>query len=367
MTALPLCTDMLQGGIFVTLYDKETLKLYLDQGIYGQHMTPQEGEPSSYSAHYRTFADYGAVRDGYHVFFSLNREIYYGGQIRGSDEHGAFYINGQKSPMGREADAPLVWDESDRDTYEATDEPGVFKTDDDDTGTCQPFLVQFEDGLDLAGAYVTADQFYLALGNYPYLLPAHDLEERNSFTLTPGEVNTLVELLKTKSEGHIEPLNNETVEFEREPIPYSPMYGIGKLSEARSQSHLESSILANPSLLPKEVCPAGTTICRNMPISPFRPRDIDRADVSYFHEETVQEGTIPNAILYPRNQAPEADLVNQIDRQLQWLDRLLGLEAKRIVAYVLTPRLSNEFAERCNERLVEKRIECLTYSEGCED
>lgn len=358
---------MLHGGIFVTLYDKDTLKLYLDRGVYGQHMTPQEGEPSSYSAHYRTLADYGAVRDGYHVFFFLKRNIYYGGQILGSDEHGAFFINGQKSPMGREANAPLVWDESGRDVYEATDESGVFKTDGDDTGTCQPFLIQFEDELGLAGRYVTAERFYFELGNYPYLLPAHDLEERSSFTLTPGEANTLVELLKTESEGHIEPSRDETIELEREPVSYSPEYGIQKLSEAHSQSHLESAILANPSLLPKEVCPAGTAICRSMPISPFRPEKIDRADVSYFHEEAIREGTIPNALCYPRNRAPEADLANQIDRQLQWLDRLLGSEAERIVAYVLTPRLANEFVERYDEILTERKFEYLTYSEGCED
>lgn len=75
-------------------------------------MPSEENEPSPYSNHYPTLADYSCARDGDHVFFFRDRQIFYGGQIVGSDEHDAFYLNGQRSQMERAADAPLVCDES---------------------------------------------------------------------------------------------------------------------------------------------------------------------------------------------------------------------------------------------------------------
>lgn len=167
---------MERGGLFITLYDKETLRLYLDRGVYGQHMNPEDGTPSPYSAHYRTLADYACGRKDKHVFFFLDREIYYGGQLKGPENHGAFYLNGQKSPMGREAEADLVWDESSRDRYEQTDEQGVFLRNDEDDGTSQPFLFLFEDQRDLAGTFVISDQLYFELGEYPYPLPSNTIE-----------------------------------------------------------------------------------------------------------------------------------------------------------------------------------------------
>ena len=85
---------MPDGGLFITLYDENTLLLYLARGVYGQHMAPTYDKPSSHSAFYRTLADYSAARRGTHVFFFLKRKIYYGGQIVGSDKYGAFYIKG---------------------------------------------------------------------------------------------------------------------------------------------------------------------------------------------------------------------------------------------------------------------------------
>lgn len=126
---------MAQGGLFITLYDEETLQLYLDRGIYAQHMSPEAGEPSSYSNHYPTLADYACGREGNRVFFFRDREIFYGGQLVGSEEHGAFFINGQQSPLGRDANAPLVWDESKRDRYDRVDS-GLFTVTDEDDAVC---------------------------------------------------------------------------------------------------------------------------------------------------------------------------------------------------------------------------------------
>lgn len=89
-------------GLFITLADKPTLKLYLEQGVFSQHMSPEPGVPETYH-HYRALGDYGSARDGAHVFFFRRGKIYYGGQIVGSEDHGAFYLNGQRSPLGRES------------------------------------------------------------------------------------------------------------------------------------------------------------------------------------------------------------------------------------------------------------------------
>jgi len=43
----------MQGGLFIALYDEQTLKLYLNKGVYGFLMKPVFTEtPSSRSKHY---------------------------------------------------------------------------------------------------------------------------------------------------------------------------------------------------------------------------------------------------------------------------------------------------------------------------
>ena len=49
----------MQGGMFVTLYDENTLKLYLNRGLYGFLMKPTSvNTVSSRSKHYAALADY---------------------------------------------------------------------------------------------------------------------------------------------------------------------------------------------------------------------------------------------------------------------------------------------------------------------
>ena len=48
----------MQGGLFIALYDEQTLKLYLNKGVYGFLMKPVFTEtPSSRSKHYAILAD----------------------------------------------------------------------------------------------------------------------------------------------------------------------------------------------------------------------------------------------------------------------------------------------------------------------
>lgn len=355
---------MATGGVFVTLYDEDTLRLYLDQGVYGQHMTPQEGEPSSYSAHYRTLADYGAVRDGYHVFFFLDRKVYYGGQVVGSDDHGAFYINGQKSPLGRAADAPLVWDESSRDVYEETDDLGVFRTDEDDDGTCQPFLIRFEDELGMAGNYVISDQLYRELGEHPYPLPSNSIAGMGFCTLTPGETDTLLSLLQNESEGSVDVSSTEDVELQDDPVPYSPEYGVDNVEEAHPESHLEASIISNPTLLPPQMQPDGDVVCRQVPISPFKPSNIDQADVCYFDDrDPIRDGTIPNTIIELKINKAGKSAALQVKRYLEWLHERLGDEANEIQVFVYAPDYTGTFWDYIPDEY-QSQIESVKFREN---
>lgn len=334
---------MNKGGLFITLYDRDTLQLYLDQGVYGQHMSPQEGEPSSYSAHYKTLADYAATRKEKHIFFFLDREIYYGGQIIGSDNHGAFYINGQKSPIGREADAPLVWDESSRDLYSETGQPGVFDIGNDRGKKCQPFLIQFRDKRNIAGRYITSDQLYFKLGEYPYPLPSNSIAGMGFCTITPGETAILLDLLENESKGEIDTVNEEPVQLEGDPIPFVPEYGIDSVEQAHPESHLEASLIANPTLLPEHMRPDGATICRQVPISPFRTSNIDQADICYFTEDQIRDGTIPNTVIELKIRKAGKSASLQVNRYLRWLQDRLGSDAKDITVHVYAPGFTSTF------------------------
>lgn len=332
-----------KGGLFITLYDKETLKLYLDEGVYGQHMTPQRGEPSSHSAHYRTLADYATARDGKHVFFFLDREIYYGGQLIGSEEHGAFYINGPMSPMGRVADAPVVWDESARDAYEVAAGPGVFDAGGDRGKKCQPFLVRFEDERGMAGRYIVSDQLYFELGEYPYPLPSNSIAGMGFCTITPGETNILLDLIETEYEGKVEPKSEEPVTLMGDPIPYSPDLGVDSPIEAHPEAHLEASVIADPNLLPDRLRANGATICRQVPISPFKPSNIDQADVCYFADDKIRDGTIPNTVIELKIDKAGKGAALQVKRYLQWLYDRLESDAEGIDVFVYAPGFTSTF------------------------
>lgn len=351
------------GGLFITLYDKETLRLYLDRGVYGQHMTPQDGEPSAQSAHYRTLADYATAREGKHVFFFLDREIYYGGQIKGSDEHGAFYINGQYSPLGREVDAPVVWDESSRDVYGSTDDPGIFDAGGERGEKCQPFLIRFEDELGLAGEYVISDQLYFTLGEYPYPLPSNTIAGMGFCTLTPGETNILLELLQNESAGQIEPVSDEPARLLNEPVPYSPEIGVASVEEAHPESHLEASVIAYPELLPEHLRPDGATICRQIPISPFKPSDMDQADVCYFTDDEIRDGTIPNAVIELKIRKAGKSAALQVKRYLQWLHDRLGSDADKIGVHVFAPGFTSTFPGYIPDKY-KSQVEMVEFGES---
>jgi hypothetical protein len=333
------------NGLYITLNSPEARDLYLHNGIYGQHMKVDNCGPKPPDVHYKALADYSCVRDGTHVFFFLDREIYYGGQVDGSSEHAAFYLNGDRSPLGNEANASLGWDESR--LYEATNTPGVFRH--NDVERCQPYLIQFEDRNGLRGRYIRSDEFYYELAWYPYLLPGNTIAGMGFCVLTPGETQDLLRLLEDDPVGECDPA--PPVEVERGYLPpYDPEYDIDRLEAARFESHLEAALAANPALRPESL-QSTNPVCRQVPISPPRPGTPDQADLCFYPHDAPEAGRLPKHIVeLKRPKNPErggnggrADdrEGRKIARYLDALHGLIGDDANQISVTVLADRFKD--------------------------
>ncbi|MEA3223362.1 MAG: hypothetical protein U9P49_09400, partial [Thermodesulfobacteriota bacterium] len=214
---------MSSAGFFITLFDRDTLKLYLNKRVYGFHMPPVYGEVSNRSRHYAALADYGCSRRDTHIFFFLKREIIYGGQVIGSEKYGSFYLNGRYSPLCRNANATLFWDESNRNCYSSTARKGIFTRPDvknNNSEVCQPYILMFKDRLGLSGKTISSYQLYFNIGKYPFPLPTNSISGMSFCTMTPFETNMALELLKNESIKRYEFSNYDEVETVGTPTPY---------------------------------------------------------------------------------------------------------------------------------------------------
>lgn len=320
----------MQGGLFIALYDEETLKLYLNRGLYGFLMKPvYTNIPSSRSKHYAVLADYACSREGTDVFFFLKRKIVYGGKIYGNKDSGSFYINGLNSPLGRKSNANLFWDETPR--YEATDKAGVFKVNGSEKS--QPFMFQFVK-TEETGKYVVSDELYFELGKYPYPLPSNSMQGMGFCTLTPGEVSALVELIK-KSDKQIDFSKCENIQKCGNERLFDPDL-VDIKDNFINEAQLEFTILS--SLKPFIDFLSGDYIlCRQVPISPFKPMDMDRADIClYSLSDPIKEGTVPNIVIELKNEKANFHSYNQATRYLKWLEKITTLEEfNKIQAFII--------------------------------
>jgi len=333
---------MIQKGLFIMLRDKESLNLYLSNGIYGQLMTPEYYNPSRQSVYYPTLADYACIRGGDHVFFFMKRKIYYGGQILGLKESSAFYLNGMNGPIGRKAKAEVFWDETKRKEYEPTGRKGVFLVDGKEK--CQHFIIRFKNNKK-TGNFIISDQFYEIIGGlYPYPLPSNTINNMGFCLLTPGETRILLDLLYNCPEGQEEITVQEDISFETTPTEFSPKYVIQSLNEVQTEAELEASVIANPLLLPKELRPNNASVCRQIPISPYKPRQMDRADVCYYTDNLIADGTLPNKIIELKIRRAGKNEIEQVVRYTKWLDRLnksFQIDTSSIEVYIYAPSFAN--------------------------
>lgn len=351
------------SGVFIPLYDEDTLNLYLTRGVYGFLMRPVGDVIGSHTKHYAALGDYSCMRNGTHIFFFRKRRIVYGGEIKGPREYGAFYLNGPLSPMGRKAKARLVWDESKREKYQSTETDGVFRiprvTDEmDDRPHCQPYIILFKDEEGLKGRMIQSDALYFKLGSYGYPLPSNAIQGMGFCTITPQETEILLTLLRNSNheQKYEDKLDNE-VRLNGTPVPFEPRFGIMNITEAQrksafvNESHLEATILANPSLLPNELKPNGATLCRQVPISPFKPFQMDRADICYYKDDCIADGTLPNTVIELKRERAGLPELKQVERYMDWLFKVAKDEFSRITFYLFAP----SFARTTQRHLTKHR------------
>ena len=331
----------MQSGLFIALYDEKTLGLYLKQGVYGFLMKPVwANRPSSLSRHYAALADYACTRAGTHIFFFLKRKIVYGGVACGSRDRGSFYLNGETSPLGRRANAQLIWDESSR--YTPTKKPGVFLV--NEAERAQPYLVLFEKN-DLTGRWIESDALYWELGRFAYPLPSNSMQGMSFCTLTPGEVALLLELLG-KTEKRMPEMTTEKIALGMDRTPFSREL-ITIQGSWDSEAHLEFMLLADPGLLEELLCGEEYVWCRQVPISPFKPSSMDRADIClYSTKEPIRGGTIPNIVIELKKERADYHAYNQLVRYLHWLRRNTDkAEFEKIRAYLIADSFHIDFGK----------------------
>ncbi len=340
----------MRGGMFVTLYDENTLKLYLNKGLYGFLMKPASlNTVTSHSKHYAVLADYACSRDGTDLFFFLKRKIVYGGKIYGNRDCASFYINGQNSPLGQQIEANLFWDESSRYTPTAT--PGIFKV--NGTDKAQPFIFQFAQN-ENTGKYIISDDLYFNLGKkYPYPLPSNSMQGMSFCTLTPGEVDELSSLLEqsNKSIDFTECDNIEKSGAER--LFDNTLVDIG--SVFINEAQMEFTILSSLTPL-HELFENNYILCRQVPISPFKPMDMDRADIClYSLDSPIKEGTIPNIVIELKKGKTNYNAYNQTVRYLSWLEMITNEEEfDQIKAFVIANSFSPIKRSKIDTRFEDK-------------
>jgi hypothetical protein len=248
-------------------------------------------------------ADYACAREGTHVFFFRDREIFYGGRVvsaTDSNNIGAFYLNGETSPMGRTADAGLGWDESER--YGGAAGVWERETRNGTKEIAQPFLLCFDTDVEHAGKHIRSDDLYFELGDYPYPLKSNTIRNTGFCPMGPGETRELLDQLEETDETYSPSgdVKVPDVTLDESKIePFRPKYGIEEVSRENltNEDHLEASVTADPSLLPDELAPTQhQSIVRQAPISPLKPMDIDQIDLS-FYDPDFENGMYPVAVL----------------------------------------------------------------------
>lgn len=328
---------MPSSGIFVTLFDESSLALYLSQGIFASHLTWKGGAFTK--AHFPTLADYGCVREGTHVLFFTKRRIYYGGPAIGSDTHGAFYLNGALTELGKAAIAALHWDESARPIYQASDPPGVFKRpslpeEGSNVEVCQPYVLKFQTDSALHRKSISSDELYYEIGGKPYPLPSNVVRGQSFCTLTPYETNVVIQLMSDSqstfdTEADDVHLTGDLAAFSPDIIPFVA-------AEETSEAQLEWQLCANVGgaldHLVGEVLGENVphAVARQVPICPFKPFGMDRADMALFFDDGLDGGSLPNVIVELKKGRAGKDAASQINRYGSWLHKAAPASASMV-------------------------------------
>jgi hypothetical protein len=81
---------------------------------------------------------------------------------------------------------------------------------------------------------------------------------------------------------------------------------------------------------------------------------MDEADVCYFTESPIQDGTIPNTVIELKNKRAGKGAATQVVRYLRWLHKRLGSDANEIDVYVYAPSFTRTFNGYIPEKFTEQ-------------
>ena len=227
----------------------------------------------------------------------------------------------------------MFWDESQR--YTPTEQEGIFKVRGKDRA--QPFILQFEKNDTVTGNQISSDDLYFELGKYPYPLPSNTIQGMGFCTLTPGESSIAYKLL-SESRNKFGVASDEAMIIGQHQQLFDSAY-LPEDSVYQNEAHIEFSLLADIApirhLFPKD----DYILCRQVPISPFKPAHMDRADIClYGLTNRLGEGTIPNIIIELKRDQANFNAYNQVVRYLRWLEKITSDEGfEKIQAYIIAP------------------------------
>ncbi|HOI24124.1 MAG TPA: hypothetical protein PK581_00820 [Caldisericia bacterium] len=323
------------GGLFVTLYDEKSLALYLKYGVYGFLMKPVcTDKVSSRSKHFSILADYACTRKGSHVLFFLKRKIIYGGIISGNNTCASFYLNGTTSPLGIKAKAPLFWDESSR--YKSTSKEGVFFVDEKEKA--QPFMLLFDKVSNLTGKQISSDEFYDEVGQFPFPLPSNSIQGMGFCTLTPGETKIAIDLFASSEKRFSNLCQESMIQGEEKTIFHTDMID---LTSIINEANLEYSLIADLQPISKLLPDKDYVLCRQVPISPFKPYNMDRSDIClYSVNNPIRKGTLPNVVIELKRDIATYKSFNQVCRYMKWLQKVTPPEQFNMITPII---IANDF------------------------
>lgn len=303
----------MERGVFITLGEESAVDFSLQNGLFGQYLSPTPDNPSY--RHYRTLADYGSLRQGDHVFLFQNRQIWYGGTVQGTSDSASFIINGQQSPLGIRTDAPLALDPTLQPSIDKH-EDGVFTVSsrDGDREFAQPYLLQFDTNTELSGTSVSSDAFYHRLSSkYENPFPTNVLRDQTFTLMTPAETDELLNAIM--SEGtHTKQTGKCSLGRKRW---FQSDDTVDKLSQRQAEAHLEALLLANPSMRPEPYRTNTGVWCRQIPATPHKP-NVDHVDIGVYDESSA----VPSTVLELKHSRAGSPAANQINRYAEWFDRL---------------------------------------------
>lgn len=329
------------NGLFILLHNENDLKIYLKNNTYGFITKPLDKErPSSKSNYFSFLSDYGCSRPGTKVFFFLKRKIYYGGTIESTNEDvSKFYLNGKSSPIGRAKNSTLFWDESSRYFHNDDMGEGRFKISQDDTDIkAQPFMFEYVPD-EQTGKYISSDDLYFELGHNSFPLPSNSIMGMSFCILTPGETNTCLRLI-TSSKNYIDYNDADTSYLVDEGRMLYPLDTVD-INNLVSESELEFSIVSNLRNIDNCINLKSTNydVCRQVPISPFKPMNMDRADICLYDQNNyLMEGLIPNIIIELKRDRADWKAYVQVQKYLKWLEIISSNETFNNISAIIIAR-----------------------------